>query len=66
MTHSAGKGVVAERVRFVAVCYSAEACDLVAVCAGASPADDFTVVVDAVVVGVVDVAVVVAVVVSYF
>jgi hypothetical protein len=60
VTHSAGKGVVAERVRFVAVCYSAEACD-----AGASPADDVTVVVGAIVVGVVDVAVVVAVVVSH-
>ena len=59
------RACVAERIRFVAVCYSAESCDLVAVCAGAGPADDFTVVVDAVVVGVVDVAVVVAVVVSH-
>ena len=38
---------------------------MVAICAGAGPADDVTVVVDAVVVGVVDVAVVVAVVVSH-
>ena len=34
MTHGAWKGAVAERVRFVAVCYSAEACDLVGVHTG--------------------------------
>ena len=65
MTHGAGKGAVVARVRYVAVCYSAEACDLVAVYAGAGPSDDVTVVVDAVVVGVVDVALVVAVVVTH-
>ena len=39
MILSARKGAVAERVRFVAVCYSADACDLVGVQAGAGPAD---------------------------
>ena len=39
MPLGARKGVVAERVRFVAVCYSAEACDLVGVRAEAGPAD---------------------------
>ena len=38
MAHGAGKGAVAERVRYAAVCSSAEACDLSAVWAGAGPA----------------------------
>ena len=39
VTHGARKGAVAEKVRFVAVCYSAAACDLVGVRARAGPAD---------------------------
>ena len=38
-TRCAWKDAVAERVRFVAVCYSAEACDLVGFRAWAGPAD---------------------------
>ena len=38
MAHGAAKDAVAERVRDVAVCYSAEACDLGSVRAGVGPA----------------------------
>ena len=39
MTHAARNGTFAEKVRFVAVYYSAEACDLLGVRNGAGSAD---------------------------